>query len=369
MTSLLDRAAAWLVAPRDDPGPDPPVRRAAPRDDPGPDPLARQPARFAPPVARRAPGQDAVRRATLEDDCSRELAAPHRGAVLDALESPPVRRARGETPVAAPAKRRRARRPVAAAADGRRIEAATAARPAVLGPESEVLPVAAGLALALRGQCRAAAGTVLLWRPLSGPARGQGAPAATLATSGLPAPARGTPGLPAPARGTPGLLAPALGTPGLPAPALATPGLHAATLATPGLPGARLLAARLARRGLAAVAHGRLAWVLLPPAAIEAAAGIRRVEAAAGNAPSVLAVLGARDAAVDALLADRDLAVLAAEPGSAIADLAEADLAALGMTVHACSAPSGGPARFALLAGLRAPSSQSDAPLAGLVDA
>jgi hypothetical protein len=130
------------------------------------------------------------------------------------------------------------------------------------------------------------------------------------------------------------------------------PALPAAAVAAPGLPGARLLAARLARRGLSAGAHGRLVWC---PLAAADAAEHRRIAAASGDAPVVLALLGPRSPAGDALLAGHDAALLAAEPGSPLAALAAPDLERAGVGLLAWAPPPAGPARLAALAGWRAP--------------
>jgi hypothetical protein len=112
-----------------------------------------------------------------------------------------------------------------------------------------------------------------------------------------------------------------------------------------------MLAARLARRGLAASAHGRLVWIGLGPGPDEEA----RIAAAAGDAPVVLALLGPRSAAADALLAAHDAALLAADPDSPLAALAMADLRRLGVPLRCWAPPAAGAARLAALAGWSAP--------------
>jgi hypothetical protein len=123
----------------------------------------------------------------------------------------------------------------------------------------------------------------------------------------------------------------------------------------PALPGAATLAARLARRGVPTTARGRLAWLTLPTAADEAASMLRHAEAATGDLPVVLAVARPRDAAIDALLAERELLIVAAPPDSALAAVADADVRALRLPVQVCAPLPPGAVRFAALAGLRAP--------------
>jgi hypothetical protein len=88
--------------------------------------------------------------------------------------------------------------------------------------------------------------------------------------------------------------------------------------------GARRVAARLARRGFDAVARGRIAWAALPDAAEAAAGAARRLDGALVDEPMVLALGGARAAALEPLLADMEAVVVAAEPGSALARVAVA---------------------------------------------
>ena len=97
----------------------------------------------------------------------------------------------------------------------------------------------------------------------------------------------------------------------------------------PAMPAARRLGATLGARGHDARAAGRLAVVRLPDAPEDAAVQARRATAAAGGAPTVLALGGARVAAFDALLADQDLVVVATPSGTdpALARLALAGLA------------------------------------------
>jgi hypothetical protein len=77
---------------------------------------------------------------------------------------------------------------------------------------------------------------------------------------------------------------------------------------------ARRLAERLAARGLAAGACGRVVTVALGTSDIEARAGTERALAAAGELPLVLAVAGARSPAFDPLLAMLDRLIVVPPP-------------------------------------------------------
>ncbi len=88
--------------------------------------------------------------------------------------------------------------------------------------------------------------------------------------------------------------------------------LHRSAWRAPGVPAARRLAAALAARGHDARPAGRLVLVDLRGPAAEAAPAARRVLAATGEVPGVLALGGARTAAFDAVLADQDLVVVGA---------------------------------------------------------
>jgi ribonuclease E len=123
----------------------------------------------------------------------------------------------------------------------------------------------------------------------------------------------------------------------------------------PALPGAAALCARLARRGLPVSARGRLVWLLLPPDDESAVPVLRHAEAAAADAPAVLAVGRPRDETVDVLLAERELVVVAAAPDSPLGRAAAADTAPLRVPIHATGRLPHGLARLAALAGLRAP--------------
>jgi hypothetical protein len=118
----------------------------------------------------------------------------------------------------------------------------------------------------------------------------------------------------------------------------------------PAWPAARLVARRLARRGIRVVARGRLVWVALPAAGDDARALGARAEAAADDLPSVLAVMGPRDGAGDAMLAGRERAVVAGVPGSPFARLVDGDLP---IPADVVEPPAPGLARLAALGGLR----------------
>ena len=111
-------------------------------------------------------------------------------------------------------------------------------------------------------------------------------------------------------------------------------------------------AARLAVRGLDALAAGLLAWVVLPEDPAVAAVEARRVGAAV-EVPAVLALAGPRDARFSPILADLDLLAIAAAEDTprAVAQLAERELAALGPPV-AGLAPLEGAARWLARAGI-----------------
>jgi hypothetical protein len=102
-------------------------------------------------------------------------------------------------------------------------------------------------------------------------------------------------------------------------------------------PAARRLAATLVGRGLQAHATGMLAVVFAPSDPVQAAAVAARAMAAAGPAPSVLA-LGRRDPRFDALLREQDRVVVTVSPvaEAALASLAVAGLASVAREVRAC---------------------------------
>jgi hypothetical protein len=121
----------------------------------------------------------------------------------------------------------------------------------------------------------------------------------------------------------------------------------------PALPAARRLATGLAARGHDARPAGRLAVVRLAGPADDAALQARRVLAAAGAAPAVLALGGPRAAAFDGLLVEQDLVVVGMRSG---ADPILTRLAVDGLagTVRACACevPAAHPARLLAVGGL-----------------
>ena len=118
----------------------------------------------------------------------------------------------------------------------------------------------------------------------------------------------------------------------------------------PALPAAGRLAAGLTARGHDARASGRLVVVRLASQPSSAAAEAQRAIAAAGAAPTVLALAGPRVAAFDALLAEQDLVVVALAPG---ADPALARLAVAGLERGlACEIPPARPGRSLAAAGV-----------------
>lgn len=123
----------------------------------------------------------------------------------------------------------------------------------------------------------------------------------------------------------------------------------------PALPSARRLAAALVARGQDARGTGRLVIVALPADANEAAAAAGRVVAAAGAAPTVLALGGPRVASFDAFLAEQDLVVVAPRSGAdpILARLAVEGLVEQAVCACACEVPPAlGPARTLAEAGL-----------------
>ncbi len=121
----------------------------------------------------------------------------------------------------------------------------------------------------------------------------------------------------------------------------------------PGLPAARRLAAGLAARGHDARPAGRLVIVRLGGTGDAAAIAARRAIAAAGSAPVVLALGGARTAAFDELLGDQDLVVVATPGGSdpVLTRLAVAGLAGA-RCACACEVPATRAARALAGAGI-----------------
>jgi hypothetical protein len=81
---------------------------------------------------------------------------------------------------------------------------------------------------------------------------------------------------------------------------------------------------------------------------------VRRIAAACGDGPVVVACAAARDAAVDAVLAEQDLVLVAAAEGSAVlVDVALDGLAGLGVPARALALPAGAaPARALAASGI-----------------
>jgi hypothetical protein len=104
---------------------------------------------------------------------------------------------------------------------------------------------------------------------------------------------------------------------------------------------ARRMADRLARRGLTVSARGRLVTVTLPVAAAEARAATERTLAAAGDAPLVLVLAGARPPGLDPLLATLDRLVVVPTSGApaGLAPLAVAAAARLGRSTAVLHLP------------------------------
>jgi hypothetical protein len=110
-------------------------------------------------------------------------------------------------------------------------------------------------------------------------------------------------------------------------------------LVAPAVGPARRLAANLAARGQDARASGRLVHVALPAGELDAVAAAERAIAAAGTAPTVLAVGGARTDAFDRLLAEQDVVLVATAPDAdpELAALAAAAVPLPGHAVASCS--------------------------------
>jgi hypothetical protein len=119
----------------------------------------------------------------------------------------------------------------------------------------------------------------------------------------------------------------------------------------------RRLAVRLVARDLRAAARGRLVTVALPgePAAAVAAAG--HVGAAAGGAPVVVVVEGARPVALDPLLAAQERVIVVPASGApdGLETLAVADAARVGRATGVLRLGAATPARAALTAGWALP--------------
>ena len=118
----------------------------------------------------------------------------------------------------------------------------------------------------------------------------------------------------------------------------------------PARPAAARLATSLAGRGHDARATGRIVLVRLADADEDAASESLRVRAAAGAAPTVLALAGPRAAAFDVALAAQDLVVVAVPP---TADPELAQLAVIGFDrAVVCPLPPADPVRALAAAGL-----------------
>jgi hypothetical protein len=115
---------------------------------------------------------------------------------------------------------------------------------------------------------------------------------------------------------------------------------------------ARRLAQRLAARGLAAGACGRVVTVALPASDVEARAAAERALAAAGDVPLVVVIAGPRSPAFDPLLAGLDRLIVVPAAGTAVGleRLAIDDAARLGRGVAVLRLPSTGAVTGRLLA-------------------
>jgi hypothetical protein len=116
-------------------------------------------------------------------------------------------------------------------------------------------------------------------------------------------------------------------------------------LPLPVSPAARRLAARLAAQGLEVEVRGRSAVVALPEDDAAAAAAALRADAAAGDAPVVLALGGPRGAALEALLDEQELCVVTSRPG------ADATIPALAVAGLRARLPAGGVCAVEVAAG------------------
>jgi hypothetical protein len=172
-----------------------------------------------------------------------------------------------------------------------------AARAIVLGTDEAARPLAAALALTLRGADRAPAGLVAVWRA---------------------------------------------GGAGLPPPR----GLAARSAAR--------LAGRLAGRELPAVGRGRLTWLDLP---LEPPAAVTAVHRAAAivDGPLVTVLAGPRPPELERLVEQHDLAIVAADPDGALARAALSGLEDRCVSALACRPLPRGLPRAVALAGVTAP--------------
>lgn len=138
----------------------------------------------------------------------------------------------------------------------------------------------------------------------------------------------------------------------------------------PAMPAARRLASSLGARGHDARGAGRLVIVRLPADPVVAALDARRAVAAAGSAPTVLALGRPRVAELDELLAEQDLVVVATPSGTdpALRRLALCGLATGAARACACEIPAARVGRAAAASGLALlPSARR--PLADIVEA
>jgi hypothetical protein len=120
---------------------------------------------------------------------------------------------------------------------------------------------------------------------------------------------------------------------------------------------ARRLATALVARDVPGTARGRLAIALPAGDPATAAPAAARALAAAGAAPTVLALGGPREPAFDALLAEQDLVVVATRPsaGGPLAELALAAVADVATRAVACEVGPTPAGRLLATAGLRIP--------------
>jgi len=125
----------------------------------------------------------------------------------------------------------------------------------------------------------------------------------------------------------------------------------------PAAPAARRLAGVLQARGLAGRAAGRVAVVMLPAAADDAAPAAARALATAGARPTVLVLAGPREDAFSEQLAQQDLVVVVSRPDAApeLGDLAVDGLEQDGIGAIACPAALSPIARAVLHAGVIVP--------------
>jgi hypothetical protein len=248
-----------------------------------------------------------------------------------------------------------------------------ASRALVLGAPAVAPALAAALAGTLHARERAPAALVCTWA--SAPWSGPSADGATTSAPGWSDPsADGTavsaPGWSGPSAGGAAVSAPGRsGQPadGAAASAASGPASSVRSVAALGpapsawvSAGARRLAARLAARELVVRAAGRLVWLTLPPAPVEAARTLDRLLGWL-DAPVVTALAGPRTPELDSLIVAHDLVVAVHPPASAgISPFGRAALAALALgglgdeAVRAvtCEPLAGGFARWRALAGL-----------------